>query len=262
MSYIEKKYQIKITEIFNSISNLDIEILELFKEKSIRSGDKIAKLCALINKQINLILKRYYPEIKDMETKLSIKSKLKFYYDFIDKLTDFIRHIENFQKLDEKYYEAVIKFIEQKDQLINEKYRTICINELTAFYDKKSRDALEEILAKKLEMKSREYFTLGSLEEEIKKIAKTSGADEVTIFQSEGIVNQVDLIKDPKSMINFSIYSEDEEKLRDIGKAIRTYLISKGFEAIIFIVELSNVISEREVLTGSVITNAKLFPDL
>ena len=63
-------------------------------------------------------------------------------------------------------------------------------------------------------------------------------------------------------MINFSIYSEDEEKLRDIGKAIRTYLISKGFEAIIFIVELSNVISEREVLTGSVITNAKLFPDL
>ena len=137
MSYIEKKYNTKISEIFDDLSAIEQDILQLFTYKSIEYSDKIAKLCALCTKKINLILKKYYPEIKEIDDKLKIKSRLKFYYDLIDRLTHFIRSVEEFQKLDDKYYETIIDFIEDKENLISGKYTEISSNELTVFYDKK-----------------------------------------------------------------------------------------------------------------------------
>jgi len=99
MSYIEKKYRNKITEVFDDLSAIEQDILRLLTHKSIKFSDKIAKLCALCTKMVNLILKKYYPEIKQINDKLRIKSRLKFYYDLIDKLTHYIRCVEEFQKL-------------------------------------------------------------------------------------------------------------------------------------------------------------------
>ena len=76
--------------------------------------NEIAKLCADFNHNINLILKKYYPEIKAMDDKLEIKSKLKFYYDLIFYLTDLVRNIENFQKIDQEYYDKLVEFIHDK----------------------------------------------------------------------------------------------------------------------------------------------------
>ena len=87
MSYIEKKYLEKINEIFDQLSILDDEIFEVIKERSIKHEDKFASLCASVNKQVNIILKKYYPDIKELDDKLDIKSKLKYYYELIDKLT-------------------------------------------------------------------------------------------------------------------------------------------------------------------------------
>jgi len=84
MSYIEKKYRGKIFELFDDTINLEVDILELFKQKSIQISDKIAKLCSLCNKNINLILSKYYPEIKEMDDKLYIKAYLKFRYNMIE----------------------------------------------------------------------------------------------------------------------------------------------------------------------------------
>jgi len=262
MSYIEKKYRNKISEIFDDLSNLDKEILELLNYKSIKYSDKIAKLCALSNKKVNQILRIYYPEIKNMNDKLDIKSTLKFYYDLIDKLTDFIRNIENYQKIDEKYYENLIKFLNDKDKLISEKYREICINELTAFYDPNTRDSLEKILAEKLEKKNREYFSIGPLEQEIKKIGKIAGAEMISILNFEDMhISDFKLIENPRTIIHYTIFSQDEQKLKSIGKELKQYLNSKGYEAVVLILELNELATEREVLAGSIITDAKLLSD-
>ncbi|MFX1260203.1 MAG: hypothetical protein ACFFAN_20320, partial [Promethearchaeota archaeon] len=142
MSYIEKKYLNKIKEIFEKeLPPLEEYLIELLNKKSIKVIDNVAKVCADFNKNINLILKKYYPEISgymDMDEKLKIKCFLKFYYDLIDKLTDLIRNIENFQKIDENYYNFIIDFIEEKENLISGKYRLICLQELSAFYDQES----------------------------------------------------------------------------------------------------------------------------
>jgi len=45
MSYIEKKYSRKITEVFDDLSGIEQDILRLFTNKSIEFSDKIAKLC-------------------------------------------------------------------------------------------------------------------------------------------------------------------------------------------------------------------------
>jgi hypothetical protein len=66
MSYIEKKYNNKISEVFDDLTKLEQDILKLFNYKSIKYSEKVAKLCALSNKNINLILKKYYPEIKQI----------------------------------------------------------------------------------------------------------------------------------------------------------------------------------------------------
>ena len=261
MSYIEKKYNTKITEVFDDLSAIEQDILRLLINKSIAFSDKIAKLCALCTKNVNLILKKYYPEIKRIDDKLRIKSRLKFYYDLIDKLTHFIRCVEEFQKLDDQYYETIIDFIEEKLNLISGKYTEISTHELTVFYDKTTREELERVLAEKIELGSKQFFTFGSLEEEIKKIARIAGADSVTIIDDEEMIKRSEFIDNPKAIIYYSVYSTDEEILKHIGRALKDYLISKGYEAIILILEISDYSTDRDYLTGSVITNAKLVPD-
>ena len=261
MSYIEKKYNNKISEVFEELAKIEQDILELFTFKSINYSDKIAKLCALSNRNINLILKKYYPEIKQISDKLRIKSRLKFYYDLIDKLTHYIRCVEEFQKLDDQYYDAIIEFIEEKEQLISGKYREICSHELTVFYDKSTREDLERVLAEKIEMGSKQFFTFGSLETEIKKIAKIAGADEVGILNNEEMLRRAQFISNPKAIIHYSVYSTDEELLKKIGREIKDYLISKGYEAIILLLEITDLTLKEEFLTASVITNAKPLPD-
>ena len=261
MSYIEKKYNNKISEVFEELAKIEQDILELFTFKSINYSDKIAKLCALSNRNINLILKKYYPEIKQISDKLRIKSRLKFYYDLIDKLTHYIRCVEEFQKLDDQYYEAIMEFIEEKEELISGKYREICVHELTVFYDKKTREDLERVLSEKIEMGSKQFFTFGSLEAEIKKIARIAGADDVAIFNDEEMLKRAEFINNPRAIIHYSVYSTDEEILKEIGREIKEFLISKGFEALILLLEITDLTLEQEFLTGSIITNANLNPD-
>ena len=197
-----------------------------------------------------------------MNDKLDIKSTLKFYYDLLDKLTDLIRNIEDFQKIDDKYYETFIDFILDKEGLISGKYRQICSQELTAFYDKKTRDHLEEILAEKFARNEKQFFAMGPLEEEIKKIGKIAGADEVTILPAQLMhLKELQIIENPQSIINYSILDDDEEILKNIGREIRDFLTSKGYNAVIMVVELTDLTTEREALTANIITNAKLLPD-
>ena len=245
MSYIEKKYRENIRQIFEELPELESHLLELLNKKSIKTSDNIAKLCAQFNKNINQILKKYYPEIKNIDDKLDIKSTLKFYYDLIDKLTDFVRLIENFQKIDDNYYDSLIEFIEDKSELISGKYKQICRRELTVFYDKNSREQLEKVIAAKFERKSRQFFTMGPLEEEIKKIAKVAGADEVFISKADLIKS--DIFESAQSVIKFAISPEDQNKLNRIGEELKKYLESKKYKV--------------EVKPGLVITDAKLLPD-
>ena len=261
MSYIEKKYRNKITEIFDDLSAIEQDILRLLTNKSIQFSDKIAKLCALCTKNINLILKKYYPEIKRIDDKLKIKAELKFYYDLIDKLTHYIRCVEEFQKLDDQYYEILIDFIEEKEKLISGKYTDISSHELTVFYDKKTREDLERVLIEKIESESKQFFTFGSLEEELKKIARIAGADSVTIIDDEEMIKRSEFIDNPRAIIHYSVYSTDEDLLKTIGRKLKEYLFSKGYEAIILLLEISDYSTDRDYLTGSVITNANLNPD-
>ncbi len=261
MSYIEKKYRTKITEVFDDLSTIERDILRLFTNKSIEFSDKIAKLCALCTKKVNLILKKYYPEIKQIDDKLRIKSQLKFDFDLIDKLTHYIRCVEEFQKIDDQYYETIIDFIEEKENLIAGKYRDISSRELTVFYDKKTREDLERVLIEKLESGSTQFFTFGSLEAELKKIARIAGADSISIIDNEEIIKRSEFINNPKAIIHYSVFSTDEELLKTIGRELKEYLVSKGYEAIILLLEISDYSTDRDYLTGSVITNAKLVSD-
>lgn len=258
MSYIEKKYNTKISEVFDDLTKLEQDILKLFTFKSINYSEKVAKLCALSNKNINLILKKYYPEIKRIDDKLRIKSRLKFYYDLLDKLTNFIRSVEEFQKFDDQYYDTIIDFINEKENLISGKYKEISSNELTVFYDKKTREGLERILSEKIESRSKQFFTFGSLETEIKKIARIAGADEVTILNNEEMLKRAEFIINPRAIIHYSVYSTDEELLKEIGRELKEYLISKGYEAVILLLEITDLTLEQDFLTGSIITNANL----
>ncbi|MBY8990278.1 MAG: hypothetical protein KGD58_05950 [Candidatus Lokiarchaeota archaeon] len=246
MSYIEKKYNSKIKEVFEELLNLDENLLSQLNKKSVKNINEIAKLCADFNHNINLILKKYYPEIKAMDDKLDINSTLKFYYDLIFYLTDLVRNIENFHKIDQEYYDKLIEFIHDKNDLISGKYRNICTQELTAFYDQNSRQNLEKVLIEKIERKSRNYFTFGSLEEEIKKIALVAGAVSVVI-SVEDTLSKEDL-ESAKSIIMYEI-SEDQDfrDLAKIGEEIKKYLDSKNYESVI----------KNEI----VITDAKLLPD-
>ena len=246
MSYIEKKYKSNIFEIFRELSGLEKDILNLLNHKSIAYADKIAKLCAICNKKINTILGKYYPEIKDLDDKLSIKVYLKFYYDLIDKLTDLVRNIEQFQKLDENYYNSIIDFIINKEILVKGKYREICTKELTSFYDKETRNQIEKILIAKIENKNREYFLMGSLEEEIKKLARSYGAVEVSIKMAGK--DEKALMPDAYSDISYRGKVElDSEEVSKIGERVKDFLESKNYSVFL--------------KANHVITNAKLLPD-
>jgi hypothetical protein len=246
MSYIEKKYYNKINEIFDNLSILDNSLLNQLNKKSVKNINKVAKLCAEFNHKVNIILKKYYPEIKDMKDKLKIKSTLKFYYDLIFKLTDLVKNIENFQKIDQEYYDNLIDFINDKYGLISGKYKQICSQELTAFYDQNSRDALERILIQKIEGKNRQYFSFGSLEEEIKKIAKIAGASSVSIRVADELSKEE--LETAHTLIIFD--TEDPSDLiglKKISEEIKSYLKSRKYKSI--------------VKDDTIITDAKLLPD-
>ncbi len=246
MSYIEKKYKQKINEIFEELPSLENHLIELLERNSIKVVDEVAQVCAQFNKNINLILRKYYPEIKEIKDKLEIKSVLKFYYDLIDKLTDLVRNIENFQKIDPEYYDKLIEFIDDKENLISGKYKTICSQELTAFYDPTSRANLEKIIAEKFLSKSKEYFTFGSLEEEIKKIAKVAGANQVSINHVDEASKKE--LESANSIISYSVPDEnDKEILGKIGAELKQYLESKKYYVV--------------VEPSLIITNAKLLAD-
>ena len=68
------------------------------------------------------------------------------------------------------------------------------------------------------------------------------------------------VITNPKSIIHYTILSDDEEQLKHIGREIRSYLRSKGYEAELLIVEFSDIITEWEGLIGTIITDADLVP--
>lgn len=246
MSYIEKKYKSNIFEIFKELSALEKDILNLLNYKSISYADKIAKLCALCNKKINIILSKYYPEIKNIDDKLDIKVYLKFYYDLIDKLTELVRNIEQFQKLDDKYYNTIVDFIINKEILVKGKYREICTKELTSFYDTETRNQIEKILIAKIENKSREFFSMGPLEEEIKKVARSYGAIEVTIKKASE--EERAKLLDARSIISYKgksgSFSEDVD---EIGEQLKDFLESKKYSVIL--------------KPSRLITNANLLPD-
>ncbi|MFX1322474.1 MAG: hypothetical protein ACFFAQ_12615 [Promethearchaeota archaeon] len=246
MSYIEKKYRDKINQIFKELPTLERVLIKTLNQKSVKNIDEIAKLCAEFNKNINLILKKYYPEVKEMNDKLVIKSFLKFYYDLIDKLTDLVRNTENFQKIDQEYYNTLIAFIEDKENLISGKYKAICTKELTAFYDQDSRNNLEKILAEKLKRRSREFFTFGSMEVEINKIASIAGASKIEI-KPVGTLDKKEL-DSAQSIINIALDNDQNgEKLHKIGEEIKKFLVSKGYKVV--------------HKPGKVITNAVLLSD-
>jgi hypothetical protein len=246
MSYIEKKYKQKIIEIFEDFPSLEDQLIKLLERNSVKVINEVAQVCAKFNKQINLILRKYYPEIKEMNDKLEIKSVLKFYYDLIDKLTDLVRNIENFQKIDSEYYDKLIEFIDDKENLIRGKYRLICSHELTAFYDPKSRANLEKIISEKYLTRSKEFFNFGSLEEEIKKIAKIAGANQVSI---NSVDESIELeLKSAKSVIKYSVFNEKDLKtLENIGTELGKFLESKNYDV--------------RVKLGIIFTDAKLLPD-
>ena len=244
MSYIEKKYSAKIDDIFENLSKLDSDLLKLLSQKSIKPIDDIAKLCAVCNKEINQILKKYYPEIKDLDTKLKIKSTLNFYYDLIDQLTDFVKNVETFQKLDERYYDNLINFIREKKLLISGKYRKISAQELTIFYDKKTRETLEKILIEKIENKYHEFFTIGPFEQELKKIGQIAGAKSIYIRSPHK--RNGDILESVESIIEYAD-GIDEAMVKKVGEELKKYLESKKYKVVI--------------QSGVIFTNAKLLPD-
>ena len=261
MSYIEEKYKAEIETIFEELASQENSLLKILRKKSLEEVDEVAKRLSEVNKKINLILRKFYPEIKDMDDKLEIKSTLKFYYDLLDALTDYVRNVERFRKIDDQYYDHLVDFIQDKERLISGKYRQICTDELTAFYDEQSRAHLEQILEKKFAARQKGFFAMGPWEEELKKIGKVAGADEVSIFSAEELVGDTDLIAHPKAAINYSILAEEPEKLERIGKELKDFLTSKGHKAAILTVELPDLEGERVALTGTVVTDAELVPD-
>ena len=233
MSYIENKYLEKIKEIFQALTVLDDRLLELMNQKSIKHVDDYALICANITKQVNLILKKYYPEIKEMSHKLEIKSQLKFYYDLMDNLTDLVRHVENFEKIDDNYYKLFIDFIKDKDTLISGKYRAICSQELTAFYDQETRNALEAIVAEKFEAKNHEFFAMGPLESELKKIGKIAGAEDILIKPiNEGLKKEA--FESAQTVLEFMVNPEANKNIiNKVGEELRDFLESKKYKVVI-----------------------------
>lgn len=279
MSYIEEKYYDKILKTFEGLTGVQEKLVKIFEEKSIKRAEEIAKHCSQANKKINLILKKYYPEIKDIDKKLNIKSNLKFYFDLIDKLTDFIRHVENFNKIDDQYFEVMVEFLKNRDSLIEGKYKSLATQELTTFYDKQSRANLEKILEYKLDIHEKNFFTFGSLEQEIKKIGKFKGADFIKGYSMKNFSNEMKSVKNSKyeqlnSIIQFGIFmdvdkvtsflkngqreqfsSYKENKLNNlysIGEEIIDFLKSKNYKAKNLVERIQELKMVKKPVTSSV----------
>jgi len=144
----------------------------------------------------------------------------------------------------ERYYDNLIQFIQEKDKLISGKYKRICSQELTAFYDKRTRDNLEKILAEKIEQKNREFFAIGPLEQELKKIGQIAGAKSISIITPRE--SDKYLLKTVKSVIEYS-HGIDEAEAERVGREIKNFLESKKFKALIH--------------AGFILTDAKLLLD-
>jgi hypothetical protein len=235
----ENSYQ-KINSIFGRLSDLERELLRLIGGKEV----DIANITASFNNAINVILKEHYPNIKDLDEKLEIRANLKYYYDLMKILMEIFKNVELYEKIDEKYFDDLHEFIADKEILIAGKYKSISAYELSAFYDENTRDKLESILAAKFEARSRQFFTIGPLEEEIKKIAKVAGADEVEISPIVGKKP----FRSARSLIRFDVESEDKrQKLEIIGQELKKYLESKNYRV--------------KFRTNSIFTDAQLLSD-
>ncbi len=245
MSYIEKKFKNEITLVFEELSSMEKGLMELLKEKSLQKVEEIAKVCSELVKKINLILKKFYPEIKDMEDKIIIKSSLRFYYDLIEKLTTYIRHVENFRQIDENVLNSLKEHVQEKKKLINGKFKELATRELTTFYNPKARKELESILEDKIRTKEREFFTFGTFEQEIKKKARLAGATEIMIFTASS--EEREKINFAQSLIHFKINKNDDDLLEKVGNEIQSFLLSKGYK----------VKLDRDKL----FTDARLLPD-
>ncbi|MHA1487877.1 MAG: hypothetical protein ACTSSC_11995, partial [Promethearchaeota archaeon] len=81
------------------------------------------------------------------------------------------------------------------------------------------------------------------------------------IIDDEEMIKRSEFIDNPRAIIHYSVYSTDEELLKTIGRKLKEYLVSKGYEAIILLLEISDYSTDRDYLTGSVITSANLNPD-
>ena len=245
MSYIEKKFRNEITLVFEELSSMEKGLMALLEQNSLRKTEEIAKICSELVKKINLILKKFYPEIKNIEDKIIIKSSLRFYYDLIEKLTTYIRHVENFRQIDENVFNSLKKHIYDKKKLIGGKFKELATRELTTFYNPKAREELESILEEKIKTKEREFFTFGTFEQEIKKKARLAGATEIMIFTASS--EEREKINFAQSLIHFKINKNDDDLLEKVGNEIQSFLLSKGYK----------VKLDRDKL----FTDARLLPD-
>ena len=255
-SFIEKRNRKQIFEIFSQLEPHVEAVKELINQHSMKIVDKIAENLGAVTKYVNQVLK-LYPEIKDMGIKIEIKANLQFYYDLMAKLSDFLRHVEQFHKLHEDYYKVIFEFLEEKEHLIHTKYHQIAQQELIAFYDEGRRERLSHILEQKMAAGEREYFTIGPLEQEIKKIAKIAGADIISIKTASSLenidpLNPKEILESAESVVNFAVMYDEKhiermrlrketdeyidykqkahEKLIKIDAELKDYLQSKGYQ--------------------------------
>ena len=105
----------------------------------------------------------------------------------------------------------------------------------------------QKIISEKFLAKRKEYFTFGSLEEEIKKIAQIAGADQVSINPVDESMKQE--LESARSIINYSVSNENDTRiLEKIGAELKEFLESKEYLVI--------------VRPGLIITDALLFSDM
>ena len=144
--------------VFHSLSN---EFHEYYPQISDDFISKFNKKTAEYSKEINLSLKIYakIDYFKNQNTKIAMKSSIKFAYDLLSLLTSIIRNfeLETCPKYDiESQIRILDDFIERKQNLISTTYQQAARQELIAFHDKNLRLNLEDHLQKHLGNKKSE----------------------------------------------------------------------------------------------------------
>ena len=92
----------------------------------------------------------------------------------------------------------------------------------------------------------KQYFTIGSLEEELKKIAKIAGASRVSIIHVEE--SDKKKMESAESIISYSVLDDkDIKNMSKIGIELKQFLEAKNYKV------------QRK--PGIIITNAKLLFD-